>query len=154
MRGDLSLTEFWRGVGAELGLSVDQSDSFGDDYWAGDRVNRAVVSLTQLARGHGIRVGVLSNACGDIHDLLSEHGLLDLFDEVVNSSLEGLTKPDPAIYHLACSRLGVGSQEALFIDDRRDNADGARQAGLQALHYAGEDTIEEAARLLGLPWNR
>ena len=154
MRGELSPTGFWRAIGSALGLSAAESDAFVDDYWTGDRVNGAAVSLAKLAGAHGMRIGVLSNAYGDIHELLSKHGLLDLFHEVVNSSLEGLTKPDPAIYHLACSRLGVGPQETLFIDDRRDNADGARQAGLQALHYAGEDTIAEAARLLGLPWNR
>ena len=98
-------------------------------------------------------VGVLSNAYGDLNKLLAEHGLLDLFDEVVNSSVEGLTKPDVAVYHLACSRLGVSPQNALFIDDQHANVEGARRAGLHALHYAGEDTVVEAIRLLGLPPN-
>jgi len=150
-RGELSPTEFWRAIGSAVGLSAEESDAFTDDYWAGDRVNRAVVSLAQLAKGHGVPVGVLSNAYGDIHELLSNHGLLDLFDDVVNSSFEGLTKPDPAIYHLACSRLGVLPRETLFIDDRQDNVAGAREAGLHALHYVGEDTIVEAAELLALP---
>ena len=151
MRGELSLTQFWRAVGAELGLSAKDADSFGRAYWAGDKVNDVVVSLARRAKAHGILVGVLSNAYGDLNKLLAEHSLLDLFDEVVNSSVEGLTKPDVAIYHLACSRLGAPPQNTLFIDDRHDNVEGALKAGLHALHYAGEDTVVEATRLLGLP---
>jgi len=151
MRGELSPAQFWRAVGAELGLSAKEADSFGHAYWAGDKLNEVVVFLARRAKAHGLLVGVLSNAYGDLNKLLAEHSLLDLFDEVVNSSLEGLTKPDVAIYHIACSRLGVPPQNTLFIDDRHDNVEGARKAGLHALQYAGEDTVVEATRLLGLP---
>jgi len=151
VRGELSPTQFWRAVGAELGLSAKDSDSFGDDYWAGDKLNEMVVSLARRAKAHGLLVGLLSNAYGDLNTLLAEHSLLDLFDEVVNSSVEGLAKPDLAIYYLACTRLGVPPENALFIDDRQDNVEGARKAGLHALRYTGEDVVVEAAKLLGLP---
>lgn len=47
----------------------------------------------------------------------------------------GVAKPDPRVY-LACLReLGVAPGQTLFIDDHPANVDGARQAGLDALHY-------------------
>jgi len=72
----------------------------------------------------------------------------------VNSSVVGMTKPDPAIYGLACSRLGVLPWQALLIDDSRSNVEGAQKAGLQALQYTNEDTIAQAAQLLGLHGSR
>ncbi len=153
MRGELSGTQFWRAVGAELGLSAEESDALENDYFAGDRLNEAAVTLAQRAKAHGLRIGLVSNAYGDLDGLLARHGVPDLFEIVVNSSVVRLTKPNSAIYHFACSCLEVSPQQALFIDDRRDNVEGARAAGLQALHYAGEETMAQAAELLGLPWN-
>ena len=122
------------------------------DYWAGDQLNLVAVDLARRARGHGLRVGLLSNAYSDLRPILAPYGLLDLFDDMVVSAAVGIIKPEPAIYDLACSRLGVLPQEALFIDDNRGNVESARQVGLQALRYLSEDTIAQAAQLLGLPW--
>ena len=153
MRGELSGDEFWHAIGAELGLSEEESDALHEAYFVGDSLNKAAVALAQQARAHGLRVGLLSNAYGDLDGLLSEHGVLDLFDVIINSSAVRLSKPDAAIYHLACSRLGVPPEQTLFIDDRQDNVEGARKAGLHALRYTGEQVIAQAARMLGLPWN-
>ena len=80
-------------------------------------------------------------------------GEVAVFDVGVEASaLVGMIKPEPAIYDLACSRLEVLPQEALFIDDSHRNVQSARQFGLHALQYVGEETIAEAAELLGLPW--
>lgn len=76
-------------------------------------------------------------------------------DEVVISCEVGLRKPDPAIYLLACRRLGVDPGDALFLDDALAMADGARAAGMTALHVTDhEAAAAEARRLLGLPARR
>ncbi len=152
LRGELPPGKFWRRIGAELGLSPAESRAMARDYFAGTRVNERPVLLARLARLHGLRVGLLSNAYGSLDGLLARFGVADLFDDVVNSSVVHLNKPEPAIYHLACARLGVPPQRALFIDDRPENVEGGRGAGLQALLYVGDEMIAEAARRLGLPW--
>ena len=43
--------------------------------------------------------------------------VMAMFDIVVESAIEGIRKPNPAIYTLACERLGVKADEALFLDD-------------------------------------
>jgi epoxide hydrolase-like predicted phosphatase len=58
---------------------------------------------------------------------------MDLFDDVVDSCDVGLRKPDPAIYRLACERLGVAPEAAVFLDDTRRHVEGARQVGLHAI---------------------
>ena len=152
LRGELSPEQFWTRIGAQVGLSEEESLAMASDYWAGDELNQVTVDLARRAREHGLRVGLLSNAYSDLRPILAPYGVLDLFHDMVISSIVGVIKPEPAIYHLACSRLGVLPQQSLFIDDSRGNVEGARQTGLQALRYVNEDTIAQAAHLLGLPW--
>jgi putative hydrolase of the HAD superfamily len=153
MRGEMTPEELWTWVGAQVGLTAEESLAMSADYWAGDELNQPAVDLARSARAHGLRVGMLSNAYSDLRPYLAPFGVLDVFDDVVISALVGIVKPDPAIYELACSRLGVQPQRALFIDDNRANVDSARSSGLQAIRYAGEHTLAHAARRLGLPWS-
>ena len=54
------------------------------------------------------------------------------FRDIVVSGEEKLLKPDPAIYYLALDRFRLKPAEALFIDDRIVNVEGARAVGMQA----------------------
>ena len=58
-----------------------------------------------------------------------------LFDDIIISYEVGLIKPDPAIFDLALSRLGISAHDTVFIDDRIKNIHGARQHGIHAIHY-------------------
>lgn len=62
----------------------------------------------------------------------------ELFDAVVESWEVGVRKPNPAIYRLACERLGVAPERAVFLDDQPANAEGARAAGLRAIVVAAD----------------
>jgi putative hydrolase of the HAD superfamily len=64
------------------------------------------------------------------------------------------SKPDPAIYLDCLAAIGVAPADALFIDDKVANANGARAAGLKAHHYQGSSGLRSALqthRLLELP---
>jgi putative hydrolase of the HAD superfamily len=62
------------------------------------------------------------------------HGLARLFDVFVSSHEERLLKPDPRIYRLACSRLGISPGDAMFVGDGgSDELRGAAEAGLEPL---------------------
>ncbi|MGS2613490.1 HAD-IA family hydrolase [Micromonospora sp. LZ34] len=52
---------------------------------------------------------------------------------LVYSHEVGLSKPDPHIYLLACDRLGVPPEHALFLDDFPPAVDGARAVGMHAV---------------------
>jgi 2-haloacid dehalogenase len=54
------------------------------------------------------------------------------FRDIVVSGEEKLLKPDPAIYYRALHRFGLKPAEALFIDDREINVEGARAVGMEA----------------------
>ena len=61
-----------------------------------------------------------------------ERGFFRHFRDIVVSGEVKLLKPDPAIYYLALDRFGLKPAEALFIDDRLINVEGAQAVGMQA----------------------
>lgn len=82
-----------------------------DTQMAWDR-NRPL--LRALARR--FRLGVVSNSYGNMPALLAEADLAP-FAVVVDSALEGVAKPDPAIYALAAARLGLPTRTILHVGD-------------------------------------
>ena len=86
------------------------------------------------ARRAGYQLGVLSNSEGHIDRLLRRVGLADDFDLIVDSAVVGMAKPDPRIFHLACSRLHVAAQDVVYIGDIPGvDVVGAKAAGLHAV---------------------
>ena len=82
------------------------------------------------------------------HDL----GALGAFDVVVESAREGLRKPDPAIYRLTCTRLGVAPGEVVFLDDLGVNLKPARALGMTTIKVTDPHTaLDELAGVLGFP---
>ncbi len=70
----------------------------------------------------------------------------DRFDTLLWSWEVGLRKPNAAIFELALARLGIAPDEAIYLDDFPAMAEGARQAGIEAIDVADHD--EAIARLL------
>lgn len=73
-----------------------------------------------------------------------------LFDEYVLSYEVGYVKPDPRIYEIAVAKAEVSPNECLFIDDRRENIEAARQLGIQTIHCLEDSDLEASLRTLGL----
>lgn len=71
-----------------------------------------------------------------------------IFDLVVDSSEEGLRKPDPEIYLLTCERLGVSPERAAFVDDIPANVRGAEAVGLRAIQFTTTDEVVDRLRPL------
>ncbi len=93
--------------------------------------------------GYGIYL--LSNAGTRIHDQLNHMPAWELMDGAVVSGQERLMKPDPAIYQLLCERYGLDPAECLFVDDKADNCEGARLAGMRAVQFSGDVAVIRAA---------
>jgi len=80
--------------------------------------------------------------------------VMALFDVVVESRLEGVRKPDPAIYRLACERVGVQPAEAVFLDDLGINLKPARALGMHTIKVLDEEqAICDLARITELDFD-
>jgi glucose-1-phosphatase len=66
------------------------------------------------------------------------------FREVFVSSTIGLRKPDAAAFHHVAREMGTAPARILFFDDSLANVEGARAAGLQAVHVRSNDDVVAA----------
>ena len=77
--------------------------------------------------------------------------VMALFDLVVESSVEGIRKPNPKIYEVTCERLGVSPARAAFLDDLGINLKPARALGMQTIKVLNEDqALAELSDVTGL----
>ena len=98
--------------------------------------NRSLLEyIAELKKDY--KVGLLSNISSrerlSIRFLDGE--LESHFDTVVASGDEGYVKPQPEIYEIAATRLGVSPAECVMIDDILEFCEGARQVGMQAIQF-------------------
>lgn len=141
--GAQTLAEFSRRLGADVALG---------DWVAARRAamqpRPEVLALAHAAARHA-RVAILTNNGLLLRDHLHamHPPLFPLFaGRVFCSAQFRLSKPDPAIYRACLAELDVAPADALFIDDKADNAKGARKAGLHAHHFTGADGLRAALR--------
>lgn len=60
---------------------------------------------------------LVSNFYGNICTILKDFGLDSFFAEVIESSVVGVRKPDPAIYRLGVEAMGFAPEETLVVGD-------------------------------------
>lgn len=74
---------------------------------------------------------------------------LNSFDGIVVSGDERMLKPEPEIFDLFFTRYGVRPETAVFVDDSVRNVEGARAAGMQALHFTSPEALARDLRGFG-----
>jgi putative hydrolase of the HAD superfamily len=113
--------------------------------------NTAVEVLRTLSVSKQVRVAMLSNESRELMDYrIATFGLDQLFPVCFCSAYVGLRKPDPAIFRLALDVLRVQPEEAVFVDDRKENAQAATDLGIHGVHYAGPEPLKEQLQRLGV----
>jgi putative hydrolase of the HAD superfamily len=87
--------------------------------------------VLEVLRGHGIRIGLVSNGSRDLVEFALHHAIEA--DCVVGSRAFGRTKPHPDIFHHALSLLGARADETAMVGDSyEDDIEGARALGIRA----------------------
>jgi 2-haloacid dehalogenase/putative hydrolase of the HAD superfamily len=67
-----------------------------------------------------------------------------LLKSYVASGLEGMMKPDPAIFQLCCDRFSLAPSEMLFVDDSARNIEAARSLGFATHHFVDPAALRPA----------
>ncbi len=133
--GQLGVEQIWQNVCTRLNVPPEQAATLQQGFWGGDRLDTELVDYIRALRPR-YRTALLSNAWSDLRQILQERWrVVDAFDEVIISAEVGLMKPDPRIYQLAVTRLGVTPAEAVFIDDFPLNVRAAQESGLHAIRF-------------------
>jgi putative hydrolase of the HAD superfamily len=146
-KGELSEDDFGERFGDLLG--VVKHAGLVDRMFAGMRPDEEMLGALRRARGAGIRTGLISNSMGA--GRYDRSAFPELFDGVVISGEVGMHKPQAEIFLLGAERAGVEARDCVFVDDLRQNCEGAEAVGMTAiLHRGAESTVPELERLLGV----
>jgi HAD superfamily hydrolase (TIGR01509 family) len=113
-------------------------------------INQPLIDYIKTELKPHYKIGLVSNIGRDwIQDFFDEHELHGLFDTVVLSSTEGITKPNPLIFDRAAERMGIYPDEAVFVDDRLENCEGAKASGMTGVVFENnEDFKTDLTQLL------
>lgn len=89
------------------------------------------------AKERGIALGLVTNAPKENAEaMLGVLGLSETFEVRVGPDDVTTPKPDPEMYRLALTRLGVEPKDALVFEDSPSGVRAARSAGLQVVGVA------------------
>ncbi|MEO5511310.1 MAG: HAD family hydrolase [Longimicrobiales bacterium] len=108
-------------------------------------VEKGTAETLQQLKDDGYRIAVVSNSDGRVAEFLAHAGLAHYFEIIVDSGTEGVEKPDPRLFLIACERLGIDPAETLYVGDLYEiDVVGARAAGITALLIDPADTCPDA----------
>ncbi len=125
-----------------------------DGYVSRFEANRSIWPVIDEVHRHS-RVGLLTNMYPGMLVAIRKKGILPevSWDVIIDSSVEGVQKPDPAIFKLAESRAGVTGREVLFVENSPGHVEAAANFGWQTFWYDSA-TPEKSSQELGLFWCR
>lgn len=153
---ELNADAYWGLIASQSGCSISSEQiaklvQLDNQSWA--RPNMVMAGWASRLREHDIKVAILSNMPLAIREYLDVHGRwLPRFDHSTYSCDIGCIKPDSRIYNHSLSGLSLQPPEVLFIDDRAENIDAARNLGMHCITFAStEETAEQISREFHLP---
>jgi putative hydrolase of the HAD superfamily len=98
------------------------------------RADPEAATALRRVRAAGLVAGVISNSNGSVRSILEETGLAAHLDFIIDSSVVGIEKPDPRIFHLGLREAGATAEQAVYVGDLYSvDVLGARAAGLDGI---------------------
>jgi putative hydrolase of the HAD superfamily len=131
--------ELFTGVVARFGVSSDLADTLLTDYRAGFPAACVLFADVRptlaVLRAAGLKLGLITNGSVRMQSRKLEClSLAAQFDVTLISAAEGISKPQPAIFHRALERLDVDSARSVFVGDHPDvDVAGGRAAGMRTI---------------------
>jgi putative hydrolase of the HAD superfamily len=150
-RGEIDAAGYFSALRRSLGLDLsdDELTSGWNDIYLGPLPGTA--ALLSAARRRFL-LYAFTNSNATHRQVWAERfaSELSVFRHVFVSSDLGVRKPDPESFALVAKRIGLQASALLFFDDTAENVEGARTAGMQAVHVGSSADIREALLQLGV----
>jgi HAD superfamily hydrolase (TIGR01509 family) len=146
-RGEIGELEYYASLRESLGIRISD-----EEFRAGWKAifTAEIAETVELLRKlqHRIAIYAFSNSNPAHHAVWSKkfETALAPFRKVFVSSEMGLRKPDREAFEAISREIGVPLARILFFDDTLANVEGARTAGLQAVHVKSPQDVEDALR--------
>jgi len=136
--GRLPKKQVYPRLAERLGLAADAAGALLADYTAHypsyatfrPEAKPAIDALAAM----GMKLGIITNGEATVqYGKIDALGIREMMDVILVSSVEGISKPDPAIFQRAVQRLDLAEPACLFVGDNpKVDIVGAEAAGLAA----------------------
>lgn len=104
-----------------------------------------VMDMLKTLKANGYLLAVVSNwRDQSLRSDLEQLGIASYFDYIADSSVEGVSKPDPDIFNIVLNHLSIKPNEAVHIGDLYySDVIGAQNAGINAILFDELDALGE-----------
>lgn len=135
--------EFWLSYAKAHGIKLppDWKDQFREIMKNAIAVNPKMYELVDELKEKKVHVALLSNIDPRLGKLIQSYGYYDPFDPYLLSYEIGVEKPDPKAFGILIKTLNVPPGDILFIDDKQENVDAAKKAGIDAILFKSEPEL-------------
>ena len=113
-------------------------------------VNQEMTEWLARIHSRGIKTAILSNMQTDMaaHVRKNFAWLSHVDHQIFSCELRAI-KPDPVIYRHSLSLLRIAPSETIFVDDREENIQAARAAGIQGILFESVSQLRKDLQELG-----
>jgi putative hydrolase of the HAD superfamily len=149
-KGAISTAKFREDMAKMLGV---RSSQIINEVEFAEKNNRAIAGTWKIVarlRKKGYRIAMLSNVAMAINAVNARKFRWDMFHHRFLSCYVGIRKPDPRIFKHALEKIGVRPEEAVFIDDVRENIVVAKKLGINAIHFRNPRQLERELKKIGV----
>lgn len=147
----ISEDTFWERICSELNIPKPKVHSLWADAFKAVYVPREdMFSLAARLRKNGYKTALLSNTEAAAMQYFYQLSVFGGFDVLVFSCAEGTRKPEKKIYELTVQRLGSQPGQSVFIDDKPEYINGAKQTGLNTILFGNINQLKNALAKLGV----
>lgn len=139
-RGELDLDSLKTDIESKFHIRFPENYSLLDDLVNRCEQNTSIWPLLENVRQR-FRTGLLTNMYLGMFDKLVQRHLLPTTDweVIIDSSVVKHAKPEKEIFAIAQERANVPKENILFIDNMKQNIEGANAAGWQTYWYDARD---------------
>ncbi len=141
---------FWEKICSELNVPKPKVRSLWTEAFKANYMPKAdMFSMAASLQENGYRTAVLSNTEVPAMQYFLQQRY-DMFDVLVFSCAEGVKKPDRKIYELTLEKLGSQPEQSVFIDDKPEYINGAKEVGINTVLFQNIDQVKNELIRLGI----
>jgi len=140
-KGLIEENDLWKNIGKILNITINSANSIWYDCFKKIYSPREdIFNLASALKKNGCLVALLSNTeVPAMNFFLDQH--YEMFDYKVFSCKEGEAKPEPELYRVLLNKLVLPAEQTLFIDDKVENIETARNLNMNAVQYVDKEKL-------------
>jgi 2-haloacid dehalogenase len=116
----------------------------------GDENKDSIALLAQLQEAGYATYGLSNWSAESFSVTRKAHPFFDSFNGIVISGEEKVCKPAPKIYAILLKRYKLLPEQSVFIDDRQENLDTAKEMGIATILFTSAAQVREELKSMGV----